>query len=588
VQNTVFEPMTEPESTIENRPPEGITDYARRLTDAHGVSGYTQTPDGELVYAAYDDGEYDLHTADGRLTDADGDITNPEWLQGRETLLAYRDEDGHEQYDLLEVDPESGSITPIIDDRFLNFRTRQRPASPNQVSFVSNRDRSLDLYTVDLDDGTVTRHSEADRQVLGYAWSPDGNRLVYQAGTFENSTLRVVDFRTERDDVFVDEPDSEQSFAFTDDGYRAWSEAGVVFTTNHATGYRELAVADPDGEYDLRYVNNRDKYDPQWTADGDVVFLEASGGDRRLCSLSGGEVTTVERTGMNVDVKHLDGAVYYRHRSPKTVGEIRRDGTTVVDEGRVDVGTVAPEEITYDSFDGTEIAARLYRPAGDPVGGVVKAHGGPEAQHYNRLDMPTQALVHAGFEVLAPDFRGSLGYGRAFRKASDADLGGDDLTDVVAAASYLRDRGREQVGILGASYGGYMALMGVGATDAFDLAGSVCGVVNWQTAVENAREYLGEVLMRKLDGAPDEKPDRYADRSPITYVDEIDVPLLVVQGANDPRVPRSEAEQLVASLDERDVDHEYLLFEDEGHGVVDTDNRVEYITRTVEFFRSHV
>jgi len=588
VQNTVFEPMTETEPTTENRTADGIVDYSRRLADAHGVSGYTRTSDGELVYAAYNDGEYDLHTVDGRLSHVDGDVTNPEWLRGRATLLAYRDEGGSERYDLLEVDPESGTTTPVLDDQFLNFRARQRPGYPNQVSFVSNRDRSLDLYTLDLDDGTVTRHSGADRQVMGYTWSPDGDRLVYQAGTFENSTLRVVDFRTERDDVFVDEPDSEQSFAFTDDGYGAWSEEGVVFTTNHATGYRELAVAGPDGEYELRYVNNRDKYDPQWTADGDIVFVESRGGDRTLCSLSGGEVTTLERTGMNTDVKFLDGAVYYKHWSPASAGEVRREGTAVVDEGRVDVGTVAPEESSYESFDGTEIAARLYRPAGDPVGGVVKAHGGPEAQHYNRLDIPTQALVHAGFEVLAPDFRGSLGYGRAFRKASDADLGGDDLTDVVAAASHLRDRGREQVGILGASYGGYMALLGVGATDAFDLGASVCGVVNWETAVENARDYLGEVLTRKLDGTPDEKPDLYEERSPITYVDEIDVPLLVVQGANDPRVPQSEAEQLVSSLEERGVDHEYLLFGDEGHGVVGTENRVEYITRTVEFFRSHV
>jgi dipeptidyl aminopeptidase/acylaminoacyl peptidase len=195
--------------------------------------------------------------------------------------------------------------------------------------------------------------------------------------------------------------------------------------------------------------------------------------------------------------------------------------------------------------------------------------------------------VHAGFEVLAPDFRGSLGYGRSFRTASDADLGGDDLTDVVAGASYLRDRGREQVGLLGASYGGYMALMGVGATDAFDMGASVCGVVNWETTVEDARQYLGDVLMRKLEGTPEEKPSLYEERSPITYTDDIEVPLLIVQGANDPRVPQSEAEQLVASLTERDIDHEYLLFEDEGHGVEKTENRVEYITRTVEFFNAH-
>jgi dipeptidyl aminopeptidase/acylaminoacyl peptidase len=133
-----------------------------------------------------------------------------------------------------------------------------------------------------------------------------------------------------------------------------------------------------------------------------------------------------------------------------------------------------------------------------------------------------------------------------------------------------------------------MTLMGVGATDAFDAGVSVCGVVNWETAVENARAYLGDVLMRKLGGTPEEKPDLYEDRSPVTYTDDIDVPLLVVQGANDPRVPQSEAEQLVDSLAERDVDHEYLLFEDEGHGVVKTENRVEYITRTVEFFENHL
>jgi len=248
------------------------------------------------------------------------------------------------------------------------------------------------------------------------------------------------------------------------------------------------------------------------------------------------------------------------------------------------VRTVAPDEITYESFDGQAIAARLDSPAGEPLCGNLNAHGGPEAQHYNRLDMVTQTLVHAGFEVLAPDFRGGLGYGRDFRKASDGDLGGDDLTDATAAAGYLRSRGRTQVGVLGGSYGGYMALMGAGATDAFDMGASVCGVVNWETTVEDARQYLGDVLMRKLDGTPEEKPELYETRSPITYTDDIDVPLLVVQGANDPRVPQSEAEQLVSSLTDRDIDHEYLLFEDEGHGVERTENRVEYVGRTVEFF----
>jgi dipeptidyl aminopeptidase/acylaminoacyl peptidase len=580
--------MTAPEPTTDHRPIEQLANYLQQLADAHGVSGYTETPDETLVYAAYGDNGYDLHTPSDQLTDVDGDITFPQWLDSRGTILARRDEQGNEQYDLLEIDPDSGEITPVLDDQFMNVKARQHPTDPTQVGFISNRDRSLDLYTVDLDDSTVTKHSTVDEPVMGYAWSPEGDRLVYQAGTLENTSLRVVDRRLDRDDVLIDEPDSEQSFALTDHGYGAWSEEGIVFTTNHETGHRELAVADPDGEYELRYVNNRDKYDPQWTADGDIVFFESHGGDRRVCRLSEGRVTTIEQTGMNMGLTCRDGSVYYKHWSPSTAGELRRDGATTVDEGRINVRTVTPEEISYESFDGTAIAARLYEPEGDPVGGVVKAHGGPESRHYSRLDMSTQALVRAGFEVLAPDFRGSIGYGRAFRKASDADLGGDDLTDVVAGAAYLRNRGREEVGILGASYGGYMALMAAGATDAFDMGSSVCGVVNWETTIEDAREYVGDMLMRKLGGRPDEKPALYEERSPITYAEDIDVPLLVVQGGNDPRVPQSEAEQLVSALEKRDIDHEYLLFDDEGHGVVQTENRIEYITRVVEFFSSHV
>jgi dipeptidyl aminopeptidase/acylaminoacyl peptidase len=133
-----------------------------------------------------------------------------------------------------------------------------------------------------------------------------------------------------------------------------------------------------------------------------------------------------------------------------------------------------------------------------------------------------------------------------------------------------------------------MALMGVGATDAFDAGVSLVGVVNWKTTVENARGYIGDTLMRKLGGTPDEKPEFYKDRSPISYIDEMEVPLLIYQGANDPRVPQSEAEQLVGSLNERDVDHEYLLFEDEGHGLRQPENRIEVFERTVEFFREHL
>ncbi len=567
---------------------ESIGRHVERLAEAHGVSGYTSFPDGTVVYAAYRDGEYELCTQDGQLTDTKGDVTSPQWLTGRESILALRDRDGNEQHDLIEVNPDTGESTPILDDEFLNFKPHQNPVDTNQVAFLSNRDRSLDLYIIDIEAETIEKQSDTDETVMGYAWSPSGESLVYQTGLVEGSSLHLVDITAGTDEALIDEPDSEQSLSYMGDGHNAWSEDGIVFTTNHETGYRELAVADRSGEYDLRLTTERDKYDPHWTDDGDIVFLESQGGSHVLCRLTDDGVTTIEEIGLNMDIQSTVDSVWYIHQSPDTAGTLKRDGEPIVEEGAVDIPTVMPREVTYESFDGQTIAARLYTPDEEPVAGIVKPHGGPPSQHFTRLDLITQTLVQAGFEVLAPDFRGSTGYGRGFRKASDGDLGGDDLQDVVAGAEYLRERGHAQIGITGASYGGYMTLMGIGATDAFDAGASVCGIVNWNTTYEKGRQYLGDYLIRKLGGLPDENPDLYEDRSPITYVDEMSDPLLIVQGANDPRVVQEEADQLVSSLCERDVPHEYLLFEDEGHSVTRTENRVEYAKRVVGFFEEQL
>lgn len=565
-----------------------IEDYVEQISETHGIEGSTHLPDGTVVFAAYRDGGYELCTPEGQLTNTDGDVTYPQWLEGRESIIALRDVGGTEAYDLVEVNPETGSVTPLLDDEFQNQNPQQSPTNPNQLAFVSTRDRSFDLYTLDIGTGEVTKHSENDDPVWGYAWSPDGDALVYQSGMGNEDSLRLVDLENETDEVLVDEPDSEQSLSVTSrhKGRGAWSADGIVFTTNHETGYRELAIADASGDYELHYVNERDKYEPRWTPDGDIIFVEARHGNQEIHRLGDDGVETLESTGFHWYREPTEDGVYYANYSPTEAGDLKKDGETLVVEEAVDFPTTSPEQVTYESVDGQEIAARLYSPDEEPVGGVVYIHGGPPTQAYNRLTPSTQALVQSGFEVLAPDYRGSVGYSRAFRRANIGDLGGVDLDDIVAGADYLRDRGHSQVGAIGSSYGGYLTLMAVSTTDAFDAGASAVGIVNWETAIENARGYLGEVLVTLMGGTPEEVPERYEERSPITHVDDIDVPLLVVQGANDPRVPKSEAEQLVSSLDERDMPHEYLLFEDEGHGVVKTENKAEYLSRTVSLFQS--
>ena len=563
--------------------------YAEQIAGSHQTAGFDVLPDEEFVHASYRDGSYDLFVNGERLTDVEGDLTKPSWLDGRRTVLALLDHDGTEQHDLIEVDPDTGSIDPILEDDHQIINPIPNPTDSDVLGFLSTSDGSIDLYTFRIGDpDSVRRRSAVDDLVNGFDWAPDGDQLVYQTRMIEGSALRVVDLDAGTDEVLIDEPGSEQALTlYFGTGEGAWTDNGIVFTTNHVTGYRELAVANAAGEFDLRYSNGRDKFDARWGPDGDVLFTEARDGNFLLRQFDGTDATTVEPSGVVSYIRVANEFTYYLRHGPETPGEIYRDSTRIFEEP-FEPTTVAPEPITYESFDGMEIPARLYMPSGDPDGAVVLAHGGPEALHINWINERAQILVNAGYEVLTPDVRGSVGYGRAFRKESDGDLGGGDLRDIEAAAKYLQGRGHDAVGVAGLSYGGYMTMMAVGATDAFDAGVSVAGIVNWKTAVEKARGYLGDYTFRKFGGTPEELPELYEERSPITYVDEISVPLLVVQGANDPRVVENEADQLVESLSDRDVPFEYLLFDDEGHVILHRENRIEYLTEMVSFFDTHL
>ena len=578
-----------------------IRSYAKTIAETHGTAGHTSTPTGDLVYSAYRNGSHELVSNGSQLTSTDGSIAAPQWLEGRDTIIARHGQDGAEQFDLVEVSPDDGTVTKITDDHHRNWVPRQSPADSDRIAFISSRDGSLDVYTMRLnpdapgvsgDAPQPVRWSETDEPVIGYDWSPDGSQIVYQGGITEETSIHLAD--SGGSEPVFDFPESEQAittarFSSRTGGFNAWTEHGIVFTTNHETGFREIAVGQPDGTLELWFSNERDKFEPGWTPSGDITFIESQPGADALRRVAPDDtVETVDGTGTNWPPLHADGALYYKHQDATTSGAIHSCGAVVVDEGSSQVRTVEPTVVTYNSFDGRSVSALRYTPDDEARGAIVRAHGGPEFKQVNNLNMIAQVLTTAGFEVLAPDVRGSTGHGRAFRKLSDRDLGGGDLQDYVAGAAFLREEGHDSVGIQGKSYGGYIALHAIATTDAFDAAASTCGIVNWETYVENCAGYLQEPMKRKLGGGPSDVPAFYAARSPLTHVENITDPLLVVQGANDPRVPASEAEQIVESLEEKGTPHEYLLFGDEGHGVEKTANRLEYAERLVGFFDTHL
>jgi len=262
----------------------------------------------------------------------------------------------------------------------------------------------------------------------------------------------------------------------------------------------------------------------------------------------------------------------------------------------VDAETLPRTEIVrYKSADGTVISAVLWIPwnlkrdGSAPV--VVVAHGGPTGQTTDNFDATATALASRGYLVIAPNVRGSTGYGRAFEQANRRDLGGRDLEDEAWAAKFLIASGYadpKKIGITGGSYGGFMTVMALARMPDFWAAGvEAYGIVNWNSMWERGSPALRE-YQRGLIGDPVTDRDVYAHVSPLTYLANTKAPMLVLQGQNDIRVPAYEAEQIVATLKGAGKIVDARYYAEEGHGFVKRENQIDAAERTVAWFDKYL
>jgi dipeptidyl aminopeptidase/acylaminoacyl peptidase len=255
-----------------------------------------------------------------------------------------------------------------------------------------------------------------------------------------------------------------------------------------------------------------------------------------------------------------------------------------------------PSQIVhYKSFDGKIISALLWVPfnlkrdASNPA--LVLPHGGPTGQTVDYWNTDVAALTSRGYICIAPNPRGSTGYGLDFQKANFQDLGGGDLKDEVAAVDFLKATGYvdpKKIGITGGSYGGFMTLMAIGKTpDIWAAAVEEYGIISWFTMLKSSDPSLNEYV-KGLLGNPDANRKVYEEASPITYIRNEKAPLLVLQGDNDPRVPKEEAQQVVDILKKegRLVDAHY--YPNEGHGFVKRENQIDSIRRTIDWFDEYL
>ncbi|WP_197041952.1 S9 family peptidase [Sandarakinorhabdus oryzae] len=253
------------------------------------------------------------------------------------------------------------------------------------------------------------------------------------------------------------------------------------------------------------------------------------------------------------------------------------------------------EIVTFKGFDGTLLSAVLTMPFNLKRDGsapaIVIPHGGPTGQSQDGFSRTAALFASRGYLVIQPNFRGSTGYGRAFQEANHKDLGGGDLKDVLSAKDFLVATGyvdAKRVGITGGSYGGFMTLMAIGkAPGAFAAAVQQYGIINWRTMWEHEDARL-QAYQRSLLGAPDEYKGVYEAASPLTFIRNASAPLLSLQGENDIRVPRGQAQEVADILKAKGNTVETIFYKAEGHGFQKRENQLDALSRTLDWFERYL
>jgi dipeptidyl aminopeptidase/acylaminoacyl peptidase len=631
-----------PPTTVANQPsdlvrptvrfrPVPLGDGFRRL-DADVVGGLPSvdffwggidlSPDGtEVAFAWNRTGAYELYTAPIaaeriiQLTESDTRSVSPRWSPDGTQIAFTRDADGNERMAIWIVDRDGEHERKLTSDDDAMHRDIAWSPDGRSIACVANiGGKRFSIQLIDSSTGARRELTDGAYEDARPRFSPNGAWVLFESwrtGPRIEADLYLV-AAGGGSPVKLETRDGRSG----DSQFGEWSPDGrTIAFTSSARGRREIALVDLDGTaaVRLRYLteNPFDEQRPVWRPDGrGVVYLQDRDATRavhRVFAASRAATPVADLPGMyewprvGPDSETVAMA-FTSARRPTDVWVREADQVTLrplTDSlgSKIDPRVlVEPAHVRYPSADGREVPALLYVPHAEAVRGgtpaaVLYIHGGPTGQHFRWWDPTPQLLANRGLVVLAPNVRGSTGYGREWQELNRRDWGGGDLADVMAGVDWLAREGiadPARIGITGGSYGGYMTLYALARhPDRFAAGVSSVGVVSWKTLFDTTRGDLREYLIRELgDAARD--PQLYVDRSPITHAANIRAALLVLQGANDPRVPKSEALQLIEALKAGGAPHQYHEYPDEGHGFSRLENRVDSLRRTVDWLTKYL
>lgn len=580
-----------------------------------------------------------------QITNYDDNISFVKWSPNGKGLVFGKARGGDENAQLFWISADDLQPKELTNNPKVRYNFGDFSDDGALVYYASNkRDKNFfDVYSMDVVSGKEQLIYQQDGNNDFAAASKDGSKIIVSRSGTEfslDNDLYLIDARTGKETELTPHDGASQfgDAEFLPDG-------SVILTSNNVSEFSTLAQIDNPRTTDIRGINYDDvklnwdveniKVSPvgnlmAYTVNregfSDLYLRKIETDGKPLISnfYSKGEMIKLPAQGVvgglmfsqdgsklafTFNSAKYNSDVWIYDLQAKTLTQATKSDRAGIDQNSF----VEPQLIKYKTFDGREIPAWYYISpieANRPLMGrykplmmggkqymvknmpvIVSVHGGPEGQERPVFNALYQYYLSRGYAILATNVRGSTGYGKTFTHLDDVQKREDSVKDLAYAVEWLKASGGadpKRIAVMGGSYGGYMTLAAITLyPDLFSAAVDTVGIANWESFLKNTSGYRRR--QREVEyGSLDKDLDFLRRISPLAKVDKIKTPLFVIAGKNDPRVPYTEAEQIVGALKKRGATVEYKLFDDEGHGVAKLKNRLELYPLVADFLDKYM
>ena len=515
---------------------------------------------------------------------------------------------GDEKTQFYLYDISAKSIRPVTNKPDFIHRWGGWSRDGNLITYSSNERNGtdFDIYVMNLKDGTARMVFDQGGWCDSLGFSPTGKKIVTRKQhTFLHHDLYLVDLDSGETELLTPHDDKAEY------GIPRWlpDERGFFFISNEGRDHIGLSF------YDVKKKKLKYVLTPDWDLEGISITLDGKSLAVILNEDGYGKLTIYDTESLEPiksqsfpkgmiggtcwsnDGKYLafnlqsatkNNDVWVWLKKENKCWQLTHSPRRVPEEIFVE-----PELVHFKSFDGLEVPVFIFLPKkrNGKLPTVINIHGGPEGQYRPGFNSLMQYFVYRGYAVVAPNVRGSSGYGKKYLALDDIEKRMDSITDLESLHKYLGSRDEidsNKIALMGGSYGGYMTLAGLTFFPKLWAAGvDIVGFSNLVSFLENTSSWRRALREAEYGYLKTDKK-LLESISPLNFIQNIKAPLFIIHGKNDPRVPLSEAEQIHRKLNERGMKAEILVYDDEGHGLAKLKNRLDAYPKVADFLDSYL